>query len=156
MAQWSKTSCPTSASKIFTTRIHVPGGLNPNEYLLLDCIEGLIQAKGQVGLSHRARAKRATRMTCLSIFLGWDNPHPIHLATLKTIMSHHGAGCIDEVVQIATTQSNNLSGTGFTEKFNKDSIPATSSPIPIPTSKSLVPHSLVFWLTHFHLLVPDL
>ena len=54
-------------------------------------------------------------------------------------MSHHDSGCIDEVVQVATTQSNNLNGTGFTEKFNNDSIPATSSPTPIPTSESSVP-----------------
>ena len=53
-------------------------------------------------------------------------------------MSHHGAGCIDEVVQVATTQSNNLNGTGFTEKFNNDSNPATSTPIPIPTSETAV------------------
>ena len=54
-------------------------------------------------------------------------------------MSHHDSGCIDEVVQVATTQSNNLNGTGFTEKFNNDSNPVTSSPILIPTSESSVP-----------------
>ena len=51
------------------------------------------------------------------------NPYPIHFTTLKTIMSHLDSGCIDEVVQVATTQSNNLNGTGFTEKFNNDSNP---------------------------------
>ena len=106
--------------------------------LLLDYIEGLILAKGPGWIE--PQSPRQTGNTYdLPFFGGWGNPYPIHLTTLKTIMSHHDAGCIDEVVHVTTTQSNNLNGRGSTEKFNDDSNPATSSPILIPTSESSVP-----------------
>ena len=74
MAKWSKTSCSasaTSSSKIFT-RIHVLGGFEfLNEYLTTRLYRRPhFGKKDQVGLSRRARAKRATRTTCVSNFLG--------------------------------------------------------------------------------------
>ena len=100
--------------------------------LLLVCIEGLILERVPGWIEPHGLNGQHVR---LAFFWWWGNPYP----TLKTIMSQYDAGCIDKVVQVATTQCNNLNGRGSTEKFNNDSNPATSSPIPIPTSETAVP-----------------
>ena len=123
----------------YSLRFMSLGGLNLNEYFTTRLYRRPHSGKGPGWIEPQSPGQTGNTYDLPINFLGWGNPYPIHLATLKTIMSHHGAGCIDEVVQVATTQSNNLNGTGFTEKFNNDSNPATSSPTPIPTSESSVP-----------------
>ena len=84
--------------------------------LLLVCIEGLILERVPGWIEPHGLNGQHVR---LAFFWWWGNPYP----TLKTIMSQYDAGCIDKVLQVATTQSNILNGRGSTEKFNNDSNP---------------------------------
>ena len=138
MAEWSKTIVQPVLAVKYSLGFMSLGGLNPNEYFTTRLYRRPHSGKGPGWIEPQSPGQTGNTYDLPINFLGWGNPYPIHLATLKTIMSHHGAGCIDEVIQIATTQSK-LNGRGSTEKFNNDSNPAISSPIPIPSSESSVP-----------------